>query len=366
MPYESPEAKRKRIEEAMAASITQPALPPPNPNLPEAPQPIASEPGKSTNTEPQNVRVGFSAKGLSGLDRDMLKKRALEESDPSSRVKAEDEFVNIEPPKKMGRLKGLGLGILTGLAHGDPNNPNNILGSAIGGGALGAVKPHGVQEILRKDELAQTNSDIDRGLKQEEEKARLTGMQLKPQIDAAELAQKSQYDIERLNIERAKAAGLIGEQEARRQEREADRRERERHNKELERHNLATEDIQRNPPSREKSDTSEFTNVQVSQNIREAESERNKIGEYLKSIPRTVPTNTTGVDAPNPEYMDQMKRYRELDDQIRGWRLKQKPTNAVGRSGKKWSLSQWQKNNPDKDTEAAKKAAAAKGYVVTE
>lgn len=210
---------------SQAASST--SLPPANPNTPNASNPpIAEMQGLTENTVPQNVRVGFSAKGLSGLDRDMLKKRALEESDPSSKVKVEDDFVNVEPPKKMGRLKGLGLGLLTGLAHGEPGNANNILGSAIGGGTLGAVKPHGVQEILRKDEIAQTDNDINKGLKQEGEVARLSVLQAKPQQDAAELAQKSQYDIERLNIERDKAAGLINDQEANRREREADRRSR--------------------------------------------------------------------------------------------------------------------------------------------
>lgn len=128
------------------------------------------------------------------------------------------------------------------------------------------------------------------------------------------------------------------------------------------------------PGTPDKSDSSGFTNAQIESNIQEAKSERDRIGESLKIIPPTVETiktdpytlEQTKVNAPNPAYTDLMSRYRKLDDDIRDWRTKVKPPVLTRSSGKTWSASRWKAANPNGDVEAAKKAATAKGFQVTE
>lgn len=87
------------------------------------------------------------------------------------------------------------------------------------------------------------------------------------------------------------------------------------------------------PP--EKADTSGFTNDQLTKAIAEAQSERDLIDERLKTTPKTIPTNTLGVEAPNPEYHQLEERSRKLHSDILDWKTKMKaPTLTRGGASK--------------------------------
>ena len=155
-------------------------LPPANVNIPtDVPPPMptgtVSEGTPNPDIGPPPPRVGYSLSGLTGVDRLLERRKAMESADPESNIRETGDFIKVEDkkPRKgfLGHLKALGEGALVGLASGDPDNPNNILGSAIGGGTLGAVSPRGEKKLLRKFEMSALDNDIARGLKLEQEGA---------------------------------------------------------------------------------------------------------------------------------------------------------------------------------------------------
>jgi hypothetical protein len=119
------------------------------------------------------VRIGYGTAGLTGVDKLMEQRKAYESADPESRVNVTPDFTEIDPPHGRkgfkGKLKSIGEGLLIGLASGDPNNPNNILGSMIGGGALGGASNRGEAKLKRRFEMNQLDNDIERGLKLEQQ-----------------------------------------------------------------------------------------------------------------------------------------------------------------------------------------------------
>lgn len=89
-------------------------------------------------------------------------------------------------------------------------------------------------------------------------------------------------------------------------------------------------------PGKDTEDVS-FSNAQIQQAIAEAQAEQKKIDEGMKGIPPTIEATDilTGTKkmAPNPEYTYNMTRRRQLDDDIRNWRLKLKsPKRTSARS----------------------------------
>lgn len=244
------ELKRRKMMEAMAASLSTPT---PNPNdvsinSRSQVNPVIPEPGTGLRPPelegqqsdvPTNVRVGFGAGGLHGVDRDMLKRQAQQEADPESKVTDTGDFIDIAPPRGVnekpphGLLSRLGRGASIGLASGDPDNPNSILGSLIGS-TLGSVSPRGAAKIERKYDIGQTENDITRGLKLEQEQSQLGGMRAletqrgaQPGLAQQEIDRKAQYDNERLRIEEDRVHGLLTKAEADSKNRELDRKSRE-------------------------------------------------------------------------------------------------------------------------------------------
>lgn len=138
-------------------SLPQPTIPPINISGIEPPQP--SQPVEATPTTP---RIGYSTTGLTGVDRLMQRRRALEEADPESRVTDTGEIL---PPSKTGRLRGLGQGIGLAAAQADPDRPMYSLGQMLGGGLGGVISPRSSAKGVRKFELSQLDNDIARGLK---------------------------------------------------------------------------------------------------------------------------------------------------------------------------------------------------------
>lgn len=95
------------------------------------------------------------------------------------------------------------------------------------------------------------------------------------------------------------------------------------------------------PPSYPKAALTEdvsFGNAQIEQSVNEMQGERDKIGDYLKIVPKTVKKiNGQGYEeeVENPEYKDQMGRYRDLDDKIRAAKMQMKAPKMLAPRGAK-------------------------------
>lgn len=251
---EFPQERQRRVLDAMAASIKSPQRPiadaplpfDPATNVPQmrptSPTPFPNVPTDQqmgeTAQQQRPYRVGYGAAGLTGVDRLQARRKAMEEAPPDSKIVDRGSSIGWDAPQPRhglkGKLKSIGEGLLIGLASGDPDNPNNILGSAIGGGGLGAASNQGEAKLRRKFDLNALDNDIVRGLKLEQGQAQLGGMQalqhqreLEPALQAEEIDAKRRIENEKLEVERQKAAGLITKAEADRQQRELDRRSRE-------------------------------------------------------------------------------------------------------------------------------------------
>lgn len=72
----------------------------------------------------------------------------------------------------------------------------------------------------------------------------------------------------------------------------------------------------------------QFDNQQIQRAISDAEAEQKKIDDAMKGIPSTIESENIFTQekkmVPNPEYTYNMTRRRQLDDDIRNWRLKLK------------------------------------------
>lgn len=123
---------------------------PPTPNQPPPP--------------PTAPRIGYSTAGLSGVDRLMQRRRALEEADPESRVTDSGEIL---PPEKTGRFKGAGYGLSSAVNQLNPERPMFALGQLLGGGIKGLVAPRSAAKSQRQIDIASLDNDIARGLKLE-------------------------------------------------------------------------------------------------------------------------------------------------------------------------------------------------------
>lgn len=137
-------------------SLPQPSSPnidmagthPPQPNLP--------------TPEPSTPRIGYSTQGLTGLDKLIQHRKALEEADPESKVTDSGEIL---PPEKTGRFRGMGT--MAGLAaqQVDPDRPLFSLGQMLGGGITGLVSPRSAAKAQRRFDIGQLDNDVAQGLK---------------------------------------------------------------------------------------------------------------------------------------------------------------------------------------------------------
>lgn len=127
------------------APITPTGIPPP-PNedrrVPEQPLP--------------QVRVGTSTTGMSPTDQQQSYVDLLRRAPASSQVSRRDGFVEEGPPEQSpSRVKNALLGLLLGLGQGG-------IGGGIGGAALGAIKPGAIQQLLRDQQIAKEESQLER------------------------------------------------------------------------------------------------------------------------------------------------------------------------------------------------------------
>lgn len=297
----------------------------------------------SEGTETRPWRAGYGAKGLVGVDRDILKRKVMDEAPPESPIQDRGDTIGygtVQPAHK-STLRRIGEGILTGLASGAGHEPNEILGMAIGGGTASGVNPREGAEIERRFEMGKLDNDIARGLKMEGSQAELSGMKaLESQRQAAPEIAKKKFEAEAAHqlameqIERDKAAGLITQKEAEQREREATRKERERHNRETEK--IQREGIARPRVGADGPDPSVIDSV-----VGQMQAEQAKIDEGLAATEealRNTPAQVNGFD--NPEYAtltrrqaDGLKRRQELDDQIRANTLKKRTGSLNGTGG---------------------------------
>lgn len=357
------------------------SLPAPNLSTPEAPPPIASETGLQGVPRP---RIGYSTAGLTGTDALRERRKSLEEADPESNVTQTGE---IEPPMARkgfkGKLKSIGEGLLIGLASGDPDNPNNILGSAIGGGGLGAASNRGEAKLKRRFDLNALDNDIARGLKLEQEGEQLSGMkaltrqrELEPEIKARE------FDIanERLEIERQKNAGLITEHEAARRDKALDRQSREKTNAATNEARIKAAEItagqrgQETPAAADKrsreASAAQSEYDQLVADEQNAGNEKNKAYEYAKQVKANPQATKEDVAEAVRAAEDADKIYKSFGakktEAMR--RVKEntststpKFTGTQNLKGKKWSRSRFAAANQGVDIEAATQAAKDAG-----
>jgi len=153
-------ARRPMVAVPPNAGLALPQPTQPNINVGGIEPPQPSQPA----APPTTPRIGYSTAGLTGVDRLMQRRRALEEADPESRVTDSGEIL---PPEKTGRLKGLGEGVALAASQYDPSHKLYSLGRAIGGGLTGAISPRSSAKQMRKFELSQLDDDLARGLKLE-------------------------------------------------------------------------------------------------------------------------------------------------------------------------------------------------------
>lgn len=83
-----------------------------------------------------------------------------------------------------------------------------------------------------------------------------------------------------------------------------------------------------------------FGNAQIQRAISDAEQEQQKIDKFIDKVPLTI--NSTDIMGnprvvPNPEYTYNMTRRRQLDDDIRNWRLKLKSSKKGAATSTKTS-----------------------------
>lgn len=166
--------------------------------------------GVKSNMPP--VRVTYGPQGLSGVDALMAQRGAMQEN-PFSKVSTNAEGqAEIAPPKPerhgfKGTLKNIGEGVLSGLALADPDNPNAILGSAIGGGVTAGVNRSAGPQLHHRFDMNVLDNDIARGLKLEQEQAQLGSFQ----ADARNRALQPAFENAKLELERDRLSGLIDE-----------------------------------------------------------------------------------------------------------------------------------------------------------
>jgi hypothetical protein len=323
------EEERRRLEARRLAALLPPTGAPITTALGMPPVPSMPLPAAPI------VRVGQPITG-DPLSDAILTRNVMAGAGSMSKIQRTPTFVEELPPMKRSRgksfLKGLGRGALIGLAGG----PGGALGGALTGGIIGAVSPGTLQKFERQEELTEQDELISRTYQQQRGASTLANEEVERlwrinQIERSqsEAERKAAHDAASLAIEEKKLAGTIESREADRQQKELDRQFREKELLERDRHNKETETIQRLAAGG-KGDLAAVTNSALEQNIAEATTERDRIWASLKGVPPTItkPARYEGDPPdvePNPIYTDLMKRGRELDDQIRDWRVKQKP-----------------------------------------
>lgn len=412
--------RRKRMLELMAGSAnpvtttaTDPSTSTPNLdpnrtvrptiNLPQAGDTNASalaglqRPNElSTQVQPR-IRVGYLTAGLSGLDKVLERKKALESADPEQSVRVTPDFVEQLPPRMQGvnahsRWRQLGETALASLAGNpsDPNNndPNAILGRLLGGSTTAAVNPRGGAQIVRRHELDEADNDIARGIQLEGQQAQLGSLkalqrqrELDPALDAAKIDADRDYRNAQLEIEREKAAGLLTQQQYQRKKDELDRASRE---KTAAGNNAATVEAARIRSSAQGQETpaalgergrkaaaaqAEFD--QLSKDEATAGEQKNAAYAALEDIKKTAPNDARGdmlireaeQAAESANRLYQSYADKKADAQRRA---NENTGPTTSGTGPRWSLARWKSDpaNKNKDENAAKAAAQAKGYTV--
>lgn len=187
----------------------------------------------ATGEETRPWKAGYGVGEKDPLKREAARIRAMIEN-PISKVNPDG---SVAPPKKMGRWRAAGLGLLQGIAQSARPGESASWGDIIGGGGaglgIGIGSPKTIQEWQRRMDAAQAQGDLATQQKLERQRADIEETQAQteqrkaaPKIAAEEAARKTKYDNERLAIQRKAAEGRISIAEATRKLRESEMEQR--------------------------------------------------------------------------------------------------------------------------------------------
>lgn len=372
-----PEARRRKILEAALSGLKPVSTDTSVPGNAPTKRPVQLDPDLPNDMPDRDftsvpkpektpvIRVGYGAKGLTSVDRLMAQRDTLRDF-PNSRVRENSpgEFEALPPGvnekgqlKKPSRIKELLKGIVIGTAEAARQSGNDLgaeIGGAAAGGAIGAIKPDTWNAMKRAGEIQQVNQEITQGLQQRKLQAEADRAERDPIHPPQYLTREDEQGNtirQQVNPQTQQPEDMIGPDgqpvivkrpppQKVVQPRAPILRTRKNRDgtettlKSTDNGETWQEINDLTSTSPEKADNSEFTNETLNAAIKEAQDERNLIDERLKTTPKTVPTDTQGVMAPNPEYHQLEERSRKLHSDILDWKTKMKaPTLAPKSSG---------------------------------
>lgn len=175
---------------------------------------------------PTSPSVGPSIRGMGKLDRDIMLREAMGTADPESKVRVSGDQIDVSPPPMKGALAHrsrwatAGEASLNALGSADPDRPLYSLGQGLGAAVTGVVSPRAGAKINRRFDVQRLDSDIARGLKLEGAQSDLASAEalrhqreVEPILQAHKMEQEAAYRNAELELERQKAAGVIGQRE---------------------------------------------------------------------------------------------------------------------------------------------------------
>jgi hypothetical protein len=118
---------------------------------------------------------------------------------PDSRIVETEGGYNAEPPKRMGRGKAIGLGLLRGLSMGG-------LGGLLAGGLVGAISPGSVQKFERRQEIGQAQNEAAQDM--QTQRVGLQNADLASEIEARNAATRGLPSLQRQKTEEAERDNL--------------------------------------------------------------------------------------------------------------------------------------------------------------
>lgn len=126
------------------------------PVAPAGAPPPPNEDRRAPAQQMSQVRVGTSTTGMSPTDQQQSYVDLLRRAPASSQISRRDGFIEEGPPEQSpSRVKNSLLGLLLGLAQGG-------VGGGIGGAVLGAIKPGAIQQLLRDQQIAKEEGQLER------------------------------------------------------------------------------------------------------------------------------------------------------------------------------------------------------------
>lgn len=188
------------------------------PNAPTLPAPVrtpmepiaaaAPDAGDGILPPVRNVFIGDKFKpNATRAERAAAKLHALETADQGSKIRETPEGIEIDPPKKLSRLKAMGKMFLQRMMAGANGGIGGMLGAGIFGAVEGGVNPGHAQKVMRQGEREQATGEYAqaqtleaRGLQNQANALNIE--QDRQLLDSAPQRQKdAEYEKERTNFE---------------------------------------------------------------------------------------------------------------------------------------------------------------------